>query len=152
MRPAARWRGWGRVLAVAASSCATQLPAATPLGLTPRVEVNYMLNCLGCHRADGSGARGKVPSLRESLVPLAMSPAGRRYLVQVPGVARSALSDQELAELLSWMVRNLSARPVPEGFAAFTTTEVARYRRTPLVDVRPMRARLLAGARGQDAP
>lgn len=105
-----------------------------------------MLNCMGCHVADGSGAPGKVPSLRDTLVPLAMSPAGRRYLVQVPGASQSALSDLELAQLLGWMVRNLSAQSVPPDFVEFTAAEVAGYRRYPLVDVRGTRARLLAAA------
>ena len=26
--------------------------------LTPRVQANYMLHCMGCHLADGSGATG----------------------------------------------------------------------------------------------
>lgn len=113
-------------------------------GLTPKAQANYMLNCMGCHLSDGSGAPGRVPSLRHSLPPLAMSAAGRRYLVQVPGASQSALSDEELAAVLNWMVRNLSAQAVPRRFADFTATEVARYRATPLIDVRVTRTRLLA--------
>jgi hypothetical protein len=44
------------------------------------------------------------------------------------------------------MVRNLSARTVPPDFRDFTAAEVADYRRSPLVDVGEMRARLLAAA------
>ena len=121
------------------------LLAQPPLPM-PAVQANYTLNCMGCHLADGSGAPEKVPSLRDTLVPLATSAAGRRYLVQVPGASQSSLSDLELARLLGWMVRNLSARPVPPDFADFTAAEVARYRRYPLVDVRATRARLLAAA------
>jgi len=124
---------------------ATQVLAGPP-ALTPRVQANYMLNCMGCHIADGSGAPGKVPSLRDTLVPLAMSPAGRRFLVQVPGASQSSLSDLELAQLLGWMVRNLSVHSVPTDFVDFTAAEVARYRRYPLVDVRATRTRLLAAA------
>ena len=132
--------------AVACSTVALQLCAAQPLVLTPAVEANYMLNCMGCHLADGSGAAGKVPSVRESLAILSGSSAGRRYLVQVPGAAESALSDLELAQVLSWMVRNLSARTVPPDFTDFTAAEVAGYRHSPLVAVRETRARLLAAA------
>jgi len=84
--------------------------------------------------------------MRDSLPVLSRSSAGRRYLVQVPGASESALSDLELAQVLSWMVRNLSARTVPPDFADFTAAEVAGYRRTPLVDVRETRASLLAAA------
>lgn len=119
------------------------VPAAQPAQRTAQPRANYMLNCMGCHIADGSGASGKVPSVRDSLVRLASSAAGRRYLVQVPGASQSPLSNLELAQVLSWMVRNLSARPVPRGFVDFTADEVAGYRKTPLVSVREARTRLL---------
>jgi len=135
------WSGSGFVLICACT--ATQVLAG-PTAPTPRVQANYMLNCMGCHIADGSGAPGKIPSLRNTLVPLATSPAGRRFLVQVPGASQSSLSNLELAQVLGWMVRNLSARSVPPDFVDFTASEVARYRRYPLVDVRETRARLLA--------
>jgi hypothetical protein len=128
-----------------------QLWAASQVVLTPPVEANYMLNCMGCHLPDGSGAAGKVPSVRESLVTLSTSSAGRRYLVQVPGASLSPLSDLELAQVLSWMVRNLSARTVPPDFRDFTAAEVAGYRRSPLVNVRETRARMLAAAAARAA-
>ena len=120
--------------------------SALPEARTAATRANYMLNCMGCHIADGSGAAGKVPSLRDSLVRLASSAAGRRYLVEVPGAAQSLLSNLELAQLLNWMVRNLSARAVPPEFVDFTESEVAGYRRTPLIDVRAERARLLGSS------
>jgi hypothetical protein len=126
--------------------CCLAVRAAQPLALTPRVQANYMLYCMGCHLPDGSGAAGKVPSVRQTLVLLASSSAGRRYLVQVPGASQSPLSDLELAQVLTWMVRNLSARSVPRDFADFTAAEVAGYRSSPLVDVRTSRARLLGAA------
>jgi hypothetical protein len=126
-------------------------PAAPPAELTPVAQANYMLNCMGCHIADGSGAAGKVPSVRDSLVPLAVNPAGRRYLVQVPGSAQSRLSNLELAQVLNWMARNLSDQPLPGGFVEFTAPEVERYRKTPLVDVSAARARLL-GATARLSP
>jgi hypothetical protein len=134
------------VLAMSGSGIALQVLAAEPVALTPPVQANYMLNCMGCHLADGSGATGKVPSVRDSMLTLSRSTAGRRYLVQVPGAALSPLSDLELAQVLSWMVRNLSARTIPSDFTDFTAAEVAGYRRSPLVDVGETRARLLAAA------
>jgi mono/diheme cytochrome c family protein len=105
-------------------------------------QTNYMLHCMGCHTPDGSGEPGHVPSIRATLAPFARLPAGRRYILEVPGVAQSRLSDRDLAALLNWMMRNLAqdARPEP---APFTATEVARYRRTPLLEVNAKRAQLL---------
>jgi mono/diheme cytochrome c family protein len=137
---------WAAAFAMAAAPITLQSDAAQPVVLTPPVEANYMLNCMGCHLADGSGATGKVPSVRESLLILSRSRAGRRYLVQVPGASESPLSDLELAQVLSWMVRNLSAAPVPADFTDFSVSEVSAYRRFPLVDVRETRAQLLASA------
>jgi hypothetical protein len=47
------------------------------------------------------------------------------------------------------MIRNLSARPVSSDFRDFTAEEVARYRKTPLVDVPGTRAQLLAAPAGR---
>lgn len=133
------------VVAAAALAFLTLPGAAQPAPPAPAGEINYKLYCMGCHVADGSGAPGKVPSLRESLPILAASEAGRRYLIEVPGAAQSPLSDRELAQVLNWMIRTLCAAAVPENFADFTATEVGIYRKSPLVDVRGTRARLLAG-------
>ena len=115
-------------------------------GSAAEPQVDYILNCMGCHLDDGAGVAGKVPSVRDSLVPLSATAAGRRYLVQVPGSSQSPLSDLELARLLSWMVRNLSAVAVPATFVDFTGEEVGGYRATRLVAVAETRARLLSNS------
>ncbi len=107
---------------------------------SPRID--YMLNCMGCHLADGSGAPGKVPSFGEHLAPLLRAPGGREFLVQVPGSAHSPLSDQQLAAVLNWIVANFAASRVPD-FRSYTGDEVAEYRRQALVDVPARRAELL---------
>src|SRR5262245_9027797 len=106
-------------------------------------QINYALQCMGCHTPDGAGVPDRVPSIRESLVPLARMAEGRRYLVQVPGSAQSTLSNSELAQLLNWMIRNLSAVSPPATLAPFTEQEVASYRTQTLTQVRATRERLL---------
>lgn len=118
------------------------------LGLCERAgafepSVNYMLQCMGCHTPDGSGAAGRVPSIRSTLLPFSAVAAGRQFLIQVPGASQSTLSDAELAELLNWMIENLSNEPRGVVFKRFTGAEVASYRRKPLVEVRATRERLL---------
>jgi len=49
-------------------------------------QVNYMLQCMGCHAPDGRGEPGHVPSVKASLLPFARMTTGRSYLVQVPGL------------------------------------------------------------------
>jgi hypothetical protein len=122
--------------------------------LSYQPQVNFQLNCMGCHLADGSGSLGRVPSLRRSLVTLSTFPSGRDYIIRVPGVAQSPLSDEETAALLNWMARNLSDLSLPHDFVDFSAPEIARSRGRPLAAVSAMRARLLrsAAARSGAAP
>jgi hypothetical protein len=108
--------------------------------------VNYQLRCMGCHLADGSGQPGRVPSMRRSLVLFSASPEGRAYVVRVPGVAQSPLSDEDTAVLLNWMARNLSDLEVPPNFVDYSEAEIHRLRHHPLVRVSAIRARLLKAA------
>ena len=108
--------------------------------------VNYQLQCMGCHLADGSGQPGRVPSVRRSLALLSATPEGRDFVIRVPGVAQSSLSSEETAELLNWMLKNLSDLQVPSEVAAYSADEVQRLRGHPLVQVKSLRARLLRSA------
>src|ERR1700683_3830660 len=111
-----------------------------------RPAVNYQINCMGCHLGDGSGQLGRVPSIRRSLVLFSASREGRDYIVRVPGVAQSPLSDADTAALLNWMARNLSDPPVPRDFAEYSAAEIRSLRHRPLVKVRAQRAQLLRAA------
>jgi hypothetical protein len=106
-------------------------------------QINYALQCMGCHTPDGAGVPDRVPSIRDTLVPFAGMTDGRRYLVQVPGSSQSTLSNAELAELLNWMIRNLSGVTPPSTLAPFTEQEVREYRTQTLSQVRATRERLL---------
>jgi len=108
--------------------------------------VNFQLNCMGCHRADGSGESGRVPSIRRSLVLFSAMPEGREYVIRVPGVAQSPLSDEDTAALLNWMARNLSDLKLPPGFTDYSALEVRRSRPHPLAQVSATRARLMRTA------
>ena len=121
---------------VLACAAVTTAPAYEPL-------VNYQLHCMGCHRADGSGQPGRVPSIRRTLVLFSQSPQGREYVGRVPGVAQSPLSNEETATLLNWMARNLSDLKLPAGFTDYSAAEIRALRAHPLVTVKPLRARLL---------
>ncbi|MDX2169613.1 MAG: cytochrome c [Deltaproteobacteria bacterium] len=95
----------------------------------PRLD--YMLQCRGCHGPDGAGVTGAAPSLRR-LGRFVATPAGRDYLIRVPGVSRSELDDAALAALLNWLLRD---QPLPPDFVGFQPDEVAAARRSPLTDV-----------------
>ena len=107
---------------------------------TPRIL--YMLQCQGCHLADGTGALGSVPSLEGLERFLAVS-GGREYLVRVPGSAQSPLSDRELAAVLNWMIREFGPAEIAATFVPFSAGEVAGVRHPPLTDVESVRRDLL---------
>ncbi len=123
-------------LVAAAVLAAGMASAETP-------EVNYLLQCRGCHLDDGTGKPGAVPSL-VGVGRFLRVEGGREYLIRVPGSAQAPLSDADLAALLNWMVRRYGPAEVASGFAPFDAAEVARHRRPPLTDVAGVRARLLA--------
>ncbi len=115
--------------------------AANANAASPRI--NYMLNCMGCHLVDGAGAPGKVPPFKDHVGRFLRVPGGREFLVQVPGSAHSPLSDEDLAEVLNWILTSFSAAQLPVAFSAYTGKEVAGYRQTPLIDVLARREELL---------
>jgi mono/diheme cytochrome c family protein len=100
----------------------------------------YLHHCQGCHLADGSGVPGAVPPLSD-LGKIVASPGGRVYMLQVPGVATSSLSDAETAQVLNYILDTFTAiQAVP-----FKAEEVQRYRKTPLINPGEERKRILEG-------
>ena len=69
-----------------------------------------MINCQGCHLADGTGKKNgqRAQYERRGYTNFWAVPGGREFLVQVPGSANAPLNDAELAELLNWMLESLS--------------------------------------------
>ena len=103
-------------------------------------EHDYMLNCSGCHRMDGTGSNA-IPSL-QAMQELVGKPGTRAYWVQVPGAAQAPLSDARLARLMNWLVKRFTGRaPAP----TYTAEEVRKLRSTPLRDPRQRRAEILRG-------
>jgi cytochrome c553 len=131
-----------RLRALVATALALALGVASgAAAYQPRV--NYQLQCMGCHHADGAGEQGRVPSLRRTLVQFSALAEGRDFVLRVPGVAQAPLSDAEIAALLNWMARNLSDVPLPAGFVDYSAGEVASARHRPLASVREVRGMLL---------
>ncbi len=111
--------------------------------------INYMLECQGCHLADGMGSAGKVPALKNFVGRFLTVTGGREFLVRVPGSAQSVLDDRELAEVLNWIIRRFGPDDVSREFVAFTREEVARYRGRPLTDVESVRSELIRHMKGR---
>ncbi|TEA76893.1 cytochrome C [Allopusillimonas ginsengisoli] len=104
---------------------------------------DYMLQCAGCHRYDGNGvAQRGVPSFRNSIGLLASLPAGRDYMIRVPGAAQSQLSNAELANVLNWAVMTYSPEQAGPDFRPFTANEIGAARPYRFDDVTTVRKAL----------
>jgi mono/diheme cytochrome c family protein len=129
------------VIRAAAVVIATLAVATSSQAYAPNVE--YALNCQGCHRADGAGTPGSVPPLTGSVARFLGVPGGREYLVQVPGVAQAPLDDATLAAVVNWMLDKFDKAHVPPDFVPYGADEIGRLRTNPLTDVEGVRRRLL---------
>jgi mono/diheme cytochrome c family protein len=95
----------------------------------------YILHCAGCHGLDGRGvSQAQVPDLR-AMADFLKVPGGREFLIKVPGVMGSALSDAEIAEVTNWMLTDGMGQSSSGPFQPYTEKEVREARLSPLVDV-----------------
>ena len=72
------------------------------------------------------------------------SEEGRDFLIRVPGVAHAALTDEEVAELMNWLLQSFSADQLPANFAPFSAAEVRSLRSNPESTPDAARQRILA--------
>ena len=108
-----------------------------------RARANYQLHCQGCHLPDASGFPGKVPRMRNFVGYFLHSQEGREFLVQVPGVAASRLSDAQITEVMNWLLLTYSSPQLPQDFEPFTEIEVAALREHQVADPEATRMRIL---------
>lgn len=102
----------------------------------------YALHCAGCHGQDGGGSvSARVPDMRQ-VGRFLRVPGGREFLIQVPGVMGSGLSDAQVAQVSNWVLMNLATASVPPQHRPYEAAEVARLRREALLDVGAVRANL----------
>ncbi len=119
-------------------AAANGAPAADTLWQAARAD--YVLQCAGCHRVDGRGSTPHgIPDFRNSVGAFTHVPAGREYLIRVPGAAYSQLSNAELANVLNWLLRTFSPAQLPADFSPYTESEVAAARPRRYDDVVPVR-------------
>lgn len=108
----------------------------------PRAQYNYQMFCQGCHAPGGVGSVS-VPRMNGHMGNFLRTDNGREYLVRVPGSATSALKDDQLAEVLNWMVIEFSGDSALPEFEHYTAAEVGRLRQHPLNEVAQYRVQLL---------
>jgi hypothetical protein len=117
----------------------------------PRLD--YMLQCQGCHSADGSGKpEAGIPAMLGLAGRFPNDSDARAYLVQVPGVSQAPLDDRAIADLLNWILKRFRVGPNEQTIPAFTEQEVSAYRAREPIDVVATRARLIARQRKPGTP
>lgn len=109
-----------------------------------RAKINYMLYCQGCHLPSAEGLADKVPRMSGFVGYFTHSEAGRRFLIQVPGSATAPVNDEQLAELMNWILKTYSGDELVDDFEPYTTAEVAELRQSPDTDPAARRLEILA--------
>jgi hypothetical protein len=112
--------------AMAASSPGWAAPVLPEL-TTPQSD--YVEHCSGCHGMQGNSAPAEIPVLRDRVGYFMCTREGRDYLIRLPNVAYSAITDnQELADMMNFVVFGLGGASAPKAAKPFTAAEVAKLR------------------------
>nr|WP_298249322.1 cytochrome C [uncultured Halomonas sp.] len=129
-----------------------EIRPAPPHQMVYRPEVYYQLECGGCHLGDGEGKRNNdIPRMKNFVGHFLSVEGGREFLVQVPGSAYSSFADDQLAELINWIITDgIAGTSKPETFTPYTAEEVATLRAQPLGKVEETRDVLLDRMRAKD--
>ncbi|MES2895462.1 MAG: cytochrome c [Pseudomonadota bacterium] len=136
-------------LALAAVVLAGAASAQPVAGPDQAAWTRWALNCQGCHRPDGAGTAGGAPPMRGVVAAFLKVDGGRAYLTRVPGVASAPLDDQELADVLNFMLRRYDGARLPANFKPYTAAEIAAGRKVPLrTDAARARQQLIARIAG----
>jgi hypothetical protein len=132
-------------LGLAAASAQPAMSEAETLRLA---KSDYVEHCGGCHGIQGKSAPALIPELRDRIGYFLCTPEARAYLIRLPNVAHSRLSDNaQLAEMLNFTVFGLGGASAPAGAPRFTAGEVERERKRVLAagSLKKMRASLVDG-------
>jgi hypothetical protein len=105
-----------------------------------RASINYMVHCQGCHLPEAVGFSGHVPRMKDFVGYFLHSDEGREFVIRVPGVATSSLPDDELTEMMNWLLLTYSADQLPRPFVPYSADEVAALR--PDLEANPEKTRM----------
>lgn len=96
-------------------------------------EDDYVEQCAGCHGVRGSSVPAHLPELKDRVGWFMCTPAARAYLLRLPNVAHSRLTDNaQLADMMNYVVFVLGGQSAPAGTKPFTAAEVAYERQFAL--------------------
>lgn len=97
---------------------------------------NYVLRCAGCHGMNGSGAPAAgIADFNGMVGAFTGIDEGRTYLMHVPGVVGSGLSDSEIAAVMNYVMETWAGSSLPDPYVPFTASEVGERRAIDIPDV-----------------
>ncbi len=120
---------------LAALACAGAALAARAAELTELTgpQSDYVEHCSGCHGMQGDSYPADIPVLRGRVGYFLCTKEGREYLIRLPNVSYSAIpDDQQLADMMNFVVFGLGGPSVPRGAKHFTAAEIGSLRKQPL--------------------
>jgi hypothetical protein len=121
------------LVAPSIAQAASTLPELRGLPELTVAQSDYVEHCSGCHGMQGNSAPAQIPVLRDRVGYFMCTREGREYLIRLPNVAYSAISDnQELADMMNFVVFGLGGNSAPRGARPFTAREVAQLRKEAL--------------------
>ena len=108
--------------------------AVRPMMEDPELaQSDFVEQCAGCHGVRGSSIPAHLPELKDRVGWFMCTPESRAYLLRLPNVAHSRLTDnRQLADLMNYVIFVLGGKSAPAGTKPFTAEEVARERQFPL--------------------
>ena len=76
---------------------------------------------------------------------------GRAFLVRVPGMSQSALNNQQLADMLNWLLNKdgMAGASMPEHFQPYSADEVAAVRQQAMLNLPQTRGKLIEQMKAQ---
>ena len=116
-------------------------------------EANYLLRCMGCHDRDGTGlpAAG-IPDFNNYVGSFAATDNARAYLMHVPGVIGSSLTDGEIASVMNYIMKRWGGISLADDFRPFSAAEVATLRQRDVGDVVKFRRTVVTELKAQSLP
>ena len=114
---------------------------------------HFILRCVGCHGPDGSGSeKGGIPDFNGYVGAFSYLPEGRLYLMHVPGVVGSGLSDQEIADVMNYLMHEWGGASMDDTYQPFSEHEVQSLRAQPLKDVVDYRRKVVEKLKAEGRP
>ncbi|MDH2432347.1 hypothetical protein QCD60_07205 [Pokkaliibacter sp. MBI-7] len=115
---------------------------------------NFILRCTGCHGQDGSGSlAGGIPDFRGFVASFSFTPAGRLYLMHVPGVVSASLDNREIAAVMNYVMHEWGGDSFhARQYTPFTEQEVASLQQQEVKDVVKLRREVVKDLQAQGLP